>query len=202
MKKYLLSLYVVAVATLSGCAFGPLVSHETARTVGNSNHELIGGYGMAGFVFKWNYGLTENLDLGLHLESLNIGLRAKYAFINSNDGWSLATAFGTGVSLPDASHFYGDLIGSYMTGAWEPYGTLRFVHVKNNSLDFKDQKTGQVNFTVPSSEYDYGQFILGTRYWFTPHWLFSIEASSIFVTTPGLKFSKNIFAGLAFGYRF
>ena len=202
MKKYLLFICVVAVVTFSGCAFGPLVSHETARTVGNSNHELIGGYGMAGLIFKWNYGLTENLDLGLHSESLSLGIRAKYAFINRTVGWSFATAFGTGISLPDASHFYGDLIGSYMTGAWEPYSTLRLVHVKNNSLDFKDQKTGQVNFTVPSSEYDYGQFILGTRYWFSPHWLFSLEASSFFSATSGFKFGNNLLVGAAFGYHF
>lgn len=201
MKNYLLFLYIVAVATFSGCAVGPLVSHETARTVGDSNHELIGGYGQAGYVIKWDYGLAENLDLGLHWESLSIGLRLKYAFINKKDGWSLATALGTGASI-GGSHYYGDLIGSYVTGSWEPYGTLRVVHVKNDPLEFRDKNTGEVDVTVPGSKYNYGQFILGTRYWFTPHWLFSLEASSLFAMTSGLKFGNDVFVGGAFGYRF
>lgn len=186
---------------LSGCAIGPLVSHETARTVGNSNHELIGGYGQAGHILKWNYGLTENLDLGLHWESLSIGVRAKYAFINNKSGLSLASALGTGDSL-GGSHYYGDIIGSYLTGSWEPYGTVRVVHVKNDPLEFKNKNTGQVSFTIDKSEYDYGQFILGTRYWFNDHWLLSIEASSLFTISSGFKTGNSVLAGASFGYRF
>lgn len=201
MKKYLAFFYLVAVTTLSGCAVGPLVSHETARTVGDSNSELIGGYGQAGYVFKWNYGLTENLDFGLHWESLSIGLRAKYAFINNDNGWSFASALGTGVSV-GGNHYYGDIIGSYLVDSWEPYGTLRFVHVNNDPVEFKDEDTGQADFTIPGSQYQYGQFILGTRYWFNPHWLLSLEASSLFALTSGLKFGGNVLIGAAFGYRF
>jgi hypothetical protein len=186
---------------LSGCAVGPLVSHETARTVGNSNHEFVGGYGQAGYVLKWNYGLTENLDLGLHWESLSIGIRAKYSFINNTSGWSIASAIGTGSSI-GGSHYYGDIIGSYLTGDWEPYGTVRFVHVKNDPLEFKNQDTGLANFTIDSIEYDYGQFILGTRYWFTKHWLLSLETSSLFTISSGFNSANSIFAGASFGYRF
>jgi hypothetical protein len=199
MKKFLF--YVVAMATLSGCAVGPLVSHETARTVGDSNHELIGGYGMAGYVVKWDYGLTKNLDLGLHWESLSIGLRAKYAFINNREGWSFATALGAGASV-GGSHYYGDIIGSYLAGSWEPYGTLRLVHVKTDPLEFKDKDTGEIDFTVPSAEYDYGQFILGTRYWISAHWLLSLEASSLFAVSSGLKIGSGVLVGGSFGYRF
>jgi hypothetical protein len=199
MKRFLF--YAVVVATLSGCAVGPLVSHETARTVGNSNHELIGGYGMAGYVVKWNYGLTKNLDLGLHWESLSIGLRAKYAFINNREGWSFATALGAGSSI-GGSHYYGDIIGSYLAGPWEPYGTVRLVHVKTDPLEFKDKDTGDIAFTVPSADYDYGQFILGTRYWISAHWLFSLEASSLFAVSSGLKIGNGVLVGGSFGYRF
>ena len=188
-------------ATLSGCVIGPLVSHETARTVGESKHELMGGYGRAGYILKWNFGVAENLDFGLHWESLSIGVRAKYAFFNHEAGWSLAAALGTGTSI-GGSHYYGDVIGSYLQGPWEPYGTLRVVHVKNDPMEFKDTNTGQVAFTIPGSQYDYGQFILGTRYWMTPHWLFSLEASSLFAISSGLGIGSNLLVGGSFGYRF
>jgi hypothetical protein len=185
----------------SGCAVGPLVSHETARTVGSSHHELMAGYGQAGYVFKWNYGLTQNLDFGLHFESLSVGVRAKYAFLNSSSGWSFAAALGTGASI-GGSHYYGDLIGSYLVGSWEPYGTLRAVHVTNDPLEFKDKDTGHVDFTVDKSEYDYGQFILGTRFWMTPHWLLSLEASTLFPISSGFRMGSTLLAGASFGYRF
>ena len=104
---------LLLVSFTASCAVGPLVFHETARAVGFTNHELIGGAGQAGLVFKWNYGLTENLDLGIQFESLSLGLRAKYAFIKSGEnGFSLASSAGTGFSV-GGSHYYGDLIGSY-----------------------------------------------------------------------------------------
>ena len=80
MNKILIS--VLLVFSLSGCAVGPLVSHETARTVGSSNSEIVGGYGQAGYVLKWNHGFGENFDLGFQYESLSVGFRAKYAFVN------------------------------------------------------------------------------------------------------------------------
>ncbi len=133
---------------LSGCAIGPLVSHETARTVGKSNHELIGGYGSAGYVLKWNVGLTENLDFGVHWEFLSIGIRAKYALVNgNNNGLSLAIAGGIGESI-GGSHYYGDLMASYLSGKWEPYGTLRVVHVKNDPVEFRDKDTGPWIFAL------------------------------------------------------
>lgn len=188
-------------AFLPGCAVGPLVSHETARTVGKSNHEFIGGYGQAGYVLKWNFGLAENLDLGLHWETLSIGVRAKYAFINSESGWSLASALGTGESI-GGSHYYGDLIGSYFKDSWEPYGTLRIVHVKNDPLEFKNTDTGQVSLFIDRSEYQYGQFILGARYWLDDHWLISLEASSLFKVSSGFESGQTVFIGASLGYRF
>jgi hypothetical protein len=203
MNKLLSFMSLVAVATLSGCAVGPLANHETGRTVGISNHELMGGYNQGGYVLKWNYGLTENLDLGLHWESLSTGIRSKYAFVNNQEGWSLASALGAGISLT-GSHYYGDLVGSYLIGSWEPYGTLRLVHVRNDSWDSNvdDDDSGLLNFTIPSIQYNYGQIFLGTRYWITPHWLFSLEASSFFSMSSGLEFDNSVLVGGSFGYRF
>lgn len=186
---------------LSGCAVGPLVSHETARTVGKSKSEVIAGFGEGGYVFKWNYGVTENLDLGVHWESLSVGLRAKYAFINKKEGWSLASALGAGSSV-GGRHYYGDLIGSHLSGAWEPYGTLRLVHVKADPIELKDNQTGSVEFTIDKSEFDYAQFIVGTKYWFSENWVMSLEASSFGALTSGLVLSNGVILGGSLGYRF
>lgn len=197
MKRFFVALSFLS---LSACAVGPLVSHETARTVGNANHELIGGYGQAGYVVKWNYGITKDLDFGIHWESLSIGVRFKYAFINPSAGFALAAAAGAGSSV-GGEHYYGDLLASYKSGHWEPYGTVRIVHVKTDPVEFRDKDTGIFDFTVPSATYEYGQGILGTRFWFTENWLLSVEASTLFAITKGFEFSNGFFAGGAFGYR-
>lgn len=200
IHKFLFLLSVIL--STSGCAIGPLVLHESARTVGNSNSEIIGGYGQAGGVFKWNYGLTDNLDIGVHWESLSLGVRAKYAFINSkSSGWSMASAIGTGRSF-GGSHYYADLILSHFSGSWEPYSALRFVHVKNDPLEFKNKDTGAVDFTIKGSEYDYGQIILGSRYWFDKSWLFSLEASTFTTLSSEFIVDTGLIVGGAFGYRF
>lgn len=185
----------------SGCAVGPLVNHETARTVGNSNHELIGGYGQAGYVLKWSYGLTENLDLGLHWESFSLGYRLKYAFQSKQSGGSLAFAAGQGASI-GGSHYYGDIIASYLSGSWEPYSALRVVHVKSDGQEVKSGSNGDVIFKVEKSEFDYGQFILGSRYWFNKHWLFSLEASTLFAISSSVRGNNSFIASGSFGYRF
>ncbi len=202
MKKSILTSLVASLFVLSGCAVGPLVSHETARSVGNSNHELVAGYGMTSFVVKWNYGLTENLDLGLHVESLSAGVRLKYAFVNSSRGWSFAGAIGAGESI-GGDHKYADLITSYMASSgWEPYFTIRAVFVETDPLEFKSEDGGYLDFTIDEDRYSYGQGILGTRYWFTKNFLFSIEAGSLFRISSGFGVGEIIFAGAALGYRF
>ncbi len=202
MNKILFLLPLFVLSLCCGCAVGPLVSHETARTVGHSRHELVGGYGQAGYVLKWNYGLTDRFDWGLQWESLSIGIRGKYVVINGkNDGLSMALALGTGTSL-GGSHVYGDIIASYLAGSWEPYTTMRIVHVTNDPLELSEKDTGKILFTVSKSEYNYGQFILGTRYWFNPHWTLSLEGSSLFSLSSGFAIESNLILGAGLGYRF
>lgn len=196
------NIFLIFAALLATGCVGPMVVHETARTVGKNNSELIAGYGVAGVVAKYSYGLSDDLDLGVQWESLSLGLRLKYAFINNKEeGWSLAGAGGYGASI-GGNHYYADLIGSYLTGPWEPYTTLRMVHVKLDPVEFKDKDTGGVNFTVDVGSYNYGQFMMGSRYWFNQNWLLSVELSTLFVMTSGVKISDSLLVGGAFGYRF
>jgi hypothetical protein len=169
---------------LMGCAVGPLVSHETARTVGQSRNEFRGGYGTAGYALKWNF-----------------GIRVKYAFINPTEGWAFAVAGGAGDSV-GGSHYYGDLLASHFSGSWEPYGTLRFVRVKTDPWEFGQEDTGNIHFVVDSERYTYGQFILGTRYWMNDHMSFSVEASTLFAVSNALSVGSNATLAAGIGYRF
>lgn len=200
--KNIIVILVSAGAFLSGCAIGPLVGHETGRTVGRGHHELAGGVGETGFMAKWNYGITEDLDLGLHWESLSLGVRGKYAFINNRQsGWSLAGALGVGSSF-GGDHVYADLIASRLAGRWEPYGTIRVVRVKSDPVKFQEKDTGKEIFIVQVEEFEYAQGMLGTRYWFTDHWSLSVEAGSLASMTSGFRVGDNAFASAGLGYRF
>lgn len=201
-KSFSFAFTLLSLTYLCACAVGPLVSHETARTVGANKNEFVFGAGQAGAVLKWNTGLTQDLDLGAQFESLSLGLRLKYAFVNNDkQGFSFASALGTGASL-GGSHYYVDFIGSYLNDKAEPYTTLRLVRVKNDPLEFKNKDTGAVNFTIGSSQYEYGQFILGTRIWLSQNWMMSLEASNIFAIGTGFSTNLPVLYGVAFGYRF
>lgn len=199
--KQMMAALLLGVFLLSGCALGPLANHETARSVGNSKHELIVGAGQSGWVGKWNYGLTEDLDLGIHYESLSLGVRAKYSFLNSNNGWSIAGALGTGTNI-GGSHTYGDFMVSHMSGTWEPYATFRYVSVKTDPVEFKDTDTGELHFTIDTPNFNYGHYFLGTRIWFTPKFLLSLEFSKPVSLNDDFRIdSETLFSG-ALGYRF
>lgn len=200
MKNNLIT-FILALTTFTSCAVGPLYTQETARSLGKSKHEIMGGYGQAGYLVKWSYGLTDDLDLGVYLESLSFGLRAKYSFINNKDNWSLAAALGTGGSFSGTYNAV-DIIGSYLNGPWEPYSSLRIVQVNNIPLDFNDKETGQLNFTVPGTTYTYSHLFLGTRYWFSPQWLLSVEASTLLPISSGLIIGGGVIWGASLGYRF
>ncbi|HLT21786.1 MAG TPA: hypothetical protein VKZ84_00010 [Bacteriovoracaceae bacterium] len=185
---------------LTSCAVGPLVSHETARTVGDNNHEIIGSYGEAGVAAKWNYGLTENFDFGIQWESLSAGLRAKYAFLNFSEGFSMAVAGGAGLS-EGGSHYYGDLMLSYRSGFWEPYATVRIVHVDTDPEEIEDEYTWGINFKIDEMSYEYGQVIVGSRFWLSQRWLLSVEGSSLFGFNSGFDASQNYILSAALGLR-
>lgn len=181
---------------------GPLTSHETARTVGKSHSEVSGGIGNGGHVFKWTYGVMDHFDLGIQWETLSIGFRGKYSFINGKEKqWSYAAALGFG-SSDWSRHQYGDLIASYLLNSWEPYTTFRIVHVSVDPIEMKDNYTNDIYYSSAASKYYYEQIILGTRYWFNPKWLMSLELSSLFSFGSDITISKNILIGVGVGYRF
>lgn len=177
-------LLMMVFGLLSGCAVGPLMVHETARTVGDRRDELSVGYGATGFDFKWHHGFHDNLDLGFQVEALSAGVRGKWAVVNNQtSGPSLALATGVGFNW-NGSHVYGDLIGSYLAGSWEPYTSLRGVQATNNQRELKESETGKTVITIPRNSFQYGQYTLGTRFWFNQKFMMNVEASKLFSEEP------------------
>lgn len=200
--RIIISLFILTLGLFEfGCALGPLTSHETARSVGRFNSEISGSYGTAIYGLKWNFGITENWDIGAQYETLSFGYRTKYSFVNSPTGWSFAGALGTGASI-GGSHNYIDALASYMGTNWEPYFTLRVVNVTTDPVDVQNNETGTKYFTINSSKYSYGQIFAGSRYWMTKNWLLSMEASTLFPVGGDLTVGSTILGSLALGYRF
>ena len=212
--KILNNIFIVVfpVIFLNSC-MGSLVLNETARTVGNSNHEVTVGFGYPyGESINYTYGLTNDVDIGLRIESLGIGIRSKYAFLNQRDeGASLAIAGGAGTTI-FANYYYGDLIASYLTGAFEPYTAVRGGYVKSRTSTSPDTDSisnfvSTVGVPFFSSEYGYVQPFIGTRIWFNKNWEMSLEGSYIIIFDEWhseLSQEKNPFIysfGISFGYR-
>lgn len=194
--------FVVLSLLASGCAVGPLVSHEPARTVGEGRDELTVGYGLASYVLKWNHGLAEDWDIGVQWEALSMGLRVKHAFVNAQEhGFSFAVAGGLGTSL-GGNHYYGDLMLSYLSGKVEPYGSFRYVHVRTDPVEFRNENTGQVAFTVTVPNYSYGQIFFGSRFWFNETVNLSVEISSLASLSSGLTLGDSLIYGAGLGFRF
>ena len=200
------TLLLIMLFITTSCAFGPLMMNETARTVGKGNGDINFGYGLAGYVVKYNYGLLKDLDIGIQYEALSIGVRAKYAFINNQEkGFSLAAALGTGASL-GGSHNYADLIASYKNERFEPYFGYRYVSVKTDPVEFEDNEDDDVIdlsfLRIDSFKYKYGQAFLGFKYWFTDKWNFTSEISKLVsIEDVTLRDSGFLYAA-SFTYKF
>lgn len=192
--------FLIAVIINFGCAVGPLTVHETARTQKAHHGEISGAYGNSGYTLKWSHGLTDNFDIGVQYESLSLGVRAKYAFMNNQEeGFSLAAAVGTGVSF-GGSHYYGDLMASYLHKSFEPYSNLRFVQVHAEPLTFNNDLGKEI---FKTSAYDcYGEYTLGSRFWFRPDFCLSLEAAGLFSTSSSVNLGTPFLfsAGLVLNY--
>ena len=178
-----------------GCAVGPLMGHESARTVGRSANEVIVGAGVTYQLIKYTRGLTDDFDLGLQYEIETLSVRAKYALLNTPDeGVSLAVAATLGAGKNGRSAG-GDLILSYRRRWLEPYFIGRFTHV-----DF-GERTDHRSLDVltkyePALHANYGQAMLGARFWTAPNWVLTVETSAV------LRSSTTLLASLSFGYHF
>jgi hypothetical protein len=187
---------------LSSCAVGPLTHHETARTVGDTHHEISAGLSPAGHALKWNYGATHNIDFGLQIESFSAGGRVKWAIRNRPlHGLSVALAFGSGLSI-GGRHSYLDLTTSYSGLKWgEPYLSARATMLLQSTLVTGSYSTGNIQFTASATTYQYVQYFVGNRFWISDRYYLGIEGST-FQFLSGLTSTSKYLLSATLGLRY
>ncbi len=173
---------------LASCAIGPLAYNETARTIGKGSHEISAGVDPLGYVVKYNYGITEKIDIGLQVETFSLGLKLKYAPVkNDIKGWSLGGALLAGSSI-GGSYQGLDLSASYLYKKIEPYLNFRIINAEYNFNDWQEDGDSSIKFTnLLEDTYTYGQIFIGTRVKLNKKWALSFELSS-FVYEEGVEF--------------
>ena len=197
MKK-LQSICFLLILTCFGTAcVGPLLNHESGRTVGDGKHLLramssVDGY----FGFTYDYGLSKNFDLGVQLEALAFGLKGKYSFINSDTGFAAAALAGIGTTFGGTYYTFG-AAGSFSASGWEHFGALKYTQVNIDPTEVKDSNTGSIFATIPAFDYNYTQAFLGTKYRFTDWFALSAEAGSFIGNSSGLDISSDLYISLS-----
>jgi len=204
MKKIMMAtLFVAQAFVLSSCVMGPINTFETGRTSGDGRGELLAGIGSTGFVGKLNYGVSENLDIGVQLETFSLGGKLKYALMNNQEkGFSLAMAGGAGVGGGNSSHYYGDVIASYLSGDLEPYGSFRFVHAINKSYDEKNDTNDNWIFNIQKREFNYQQYNLGLRYWVNEQLTLNAELTKLQAASSEIIFKDKTLVNVGLGVKF
>lgn len=184
----------------TGCV-GPLLNHGTGRSLGSGNHNakviaaLEGYYG-----FQYDYGFSDNFDLGVQYEVLSIGLNSKYSFINQSSGFSFAGTLGIGSTFGGVYSALG-FNGSYKAGSWEPFASLRYTSVEVDQQEIINKDTGDLFTVTPVMNYDYTQGFLGVKYWFTDGLALNVELGS-FVSSNNVDFTSIIYYSLGVDFLF
>ncbi len=204
MKKIIYLVFVgIKIFLLSSCVMGPINTFETGRTSGEGRGELFGGLGSTGFVGKLNYGLSENFDIGVQLETFSLGGRLKYALMNNQEkGFSFSIASGAGVGGGGSSHYYGDILMSYLSGDFEPYGSARFVHAINKSYKDKNDMNNDWLFSIQKPEFDYQQYNLGLRYWVNEQLTVNLEFTKLQADNSEIIFKDDTLVNVGLGVKF
>ena len=188
-----LSSLACLVLVLTGCTiFGPIQSHDLGRSLGGGNHnfhfsaivtvdEKEEGNGIGALPsFRYDIGVSENLDLGFQYELLSSGIRGKYSFLNNKKGLSASMSLGAGSSSGLAAvgfYYNATLATSYKADSWEPFLNYRFTYVDIAS-DGETTSEGPFGSDITfGSDDGYGQIFLGTKYWITEKFALSMESN-------------------------
>jgi len=192
MKKLITLFLVFSLFALSGCV-APFSSNFTGRSLGKGKIGLDGVAGLGEVEwggFKLAYGMTSNLDIGLQIELLTLGLFGKYSFRNTiENGFSSAALFGLGTTV-NGMYVYTGPVLSYKMNFFEPYfvGRYNYVHYSET----KDIWSGDA---IEAGNYSYFQLTFGSILWISRKVGLNFELSTFSGTTGFLDFEGPIFLG-------
>lgn len=193
MKKLITLFLVFSLLVLSGCV-APLSSNFTGRSLGKGKIGLDGealALGEARWpALKLAYGMTSNLDIGLQIELLALGLFGKYSFINTiENGFSSAALFGLGATV-NGMYVYTGPVLSYKMNFFEPYFVGRY-----NYVHYSETEDIWGGDTIEAGNYSYFQLTFGSILWITRKVGLNFELSTFSGTTGLLEFEGPIFMG-------
>lgn len=159
-KKIQTTCICMTAAMLTSCSFAPVTPRVDASSVGKDVFE-IQSFATPSPSIGLIFGASENLDVGLELEQIQLGVAwARYSFINNPRGFSLATnaaVFIGGDTDKRSNGWYGGLIASNQVSPrfrWTAsyrYALLDYEYSLNNSggyfstLDFNNPDDASVN---------------------------------------------------------
>ena len=191
--RYLL---IIIFLLSSGCSFAPLHSSKTASTVGDGEHGIFFG---APYGIDYNYGLSENLDIGLAVEQQFQPVYStylKYSLKNDPKGHSFALIGGAFKGNGDENSFGDDteISGGYFGAVYskrlrkvEFNLSARYNRVKweNQGVDANNNDYMDIFFdNLSDTEFDYYQLNPGINIHFTARTYMSISLLC-FVTDGG-----------------
>ncbi|NIO48575.1 MAG: hypothetical protein GTN73_03925 [Candidatus Aminicenantes bacterium] len=199
MKKLIALFLFFSLLVLSGCV-APFSSNFTGRSLGKGKIGLEGARGL-GEVKSWGglklaYGMTSNLDIGLQIELLTLGLFGKYSFRNTMENdFSSAALFGLGATV-NGMYVYTGPVLSYKMDFFEPYFVGRYNYVHYSETE--DIWSGE---TIEAGNYSYFQFTFGSIFWISRNAGLNFELSTFSGATGILELEGPIFMG-GLKYRF
>lgn len=194
---------IIALLSLGGCSFAPFSSSQSAHTIEKDAVSFQGGVALNGSApyGRLNYGVTENLELGLlsefHFADFVTGFVAKYGFLNNKEegaSFSVETSAGGGNSSTYA--YVAPTIG-YKKDKWDPYFSARYNYTRIGSDDFELDlgSLGKINF-FEKTNLKYVTTTLGNTYWMTKKFGLNVNANYVLGSIDGF------YAGAGFVYVF
>lgn len=191
--------FVCLLLLSSGCAIAPFSTLQTGRSSGAGDMTLDVGAAM-NFVIpaaKFQYGITENLDLGVQYESFNVGALLKYAFVNNPSGWSFA-AIGSYGSISNGEYYYFGPILSYKSNIFEPFLSVRLNGVRYDGSTYDNSS---IRITFSGGRIQYLQYSAGTAIWFSEK-VGLIAEYTTFGSIENATFSNGGYGSGAFIFKF
>lgn len=184
---------LVLLLLLTSCSIAPMMTTRNARTLGEGNNKMQVSPGFPVLGVSYERGLTENWDMGLAAE-LQLGTVysafTKYAFINSEDGFSLAASaggfYGNSIADVDSRGFYVGPVASWRKDWFEVFLFPRYnyVHWEGFDVETNSSDTDELFFDLKpngtSYSFRYMQFDLGFNFYTGSRFHFGLGASYIY----------------------
>lgn len=190
MKRSILFLLL---AVIAGCSIAPMMTTRNARTLGEGGNKMQVSPALPVLGVSYERGLTENWDMGLAAE-LQLGsvysAFTKYAFINTEDGFSLAMSgggfYGSSIADVKSRGFYAGPVVSWRKDWFEVFLFPRYnyVHWQGFDIEQDESETDDLAFDLKPNDSSYSfrylQVDLGFNFYTNARFNLGVGASYIY----------------------